>query len=192
MRSKQACYNGIRGFNTETMQDVTHELFRGREDPFNLRLESCFHVPTSLNICSGSQVECGSSVECTLLLLAASTKERKTPRNPGVRCGLILRASVRHAARDEVLKGGLIYCYGTLRWRPNTDYALSKFNLGHNFVKNPAHYKLGVRTTFLAETPADYLGRRVQSKGSEGPSIVARRESDQDGGNGGTEPCWKT
>ena len=27
--------------------------------------------------------------------------------------------------------------------RSNTDYALSRSNLGHNFVRNPAHYKPG-------------------------------------------------
>jgi hypothetical protein len=67
------------------MQGVTHALFRGREDAFSLRLESCFHVPTRFNICSGSQVEGGFLAECTLLLSAVSTKERKTSRNQGVR-----------------------------------------------------------------------------------------------------------
>ena len=40
------------------MQVVTHELFRGCEDAFNLQLKSSFHVPTSLNIYNGSQPEC--------------------------------------------------------------------------------------------------------------------------------------
>ena len=83
---------------------MTHELFRGRKDPFNLRLESYFHVLTRLNIYHNSQVEHGSSAEYTLLFSAASTKERKMLRNPGVRCGVILCVSVHHAAREEVLK----------------------------------------------------------------------------------------
>ena len=82
---------------------VTHELFRGREDPFNLRFESCFHVLTRLNIYNSSQVEHSSSAEYTLLFSAASTKERKTLRNPGVRCGVVLCVSVHHAVREEVL-----------------------------------------------------------------------------------------
>ena len=60
--------------------------------------------------------------------------------------------------------------------RSNTDYALSRSNLGYNFVRNPAHYNLGVRNTFPAGSPAGYLGRGVQRKGSEGPSIAAGRD----------------
>ena len=86
------------------MQAVIHKLFRCREDPSNLRLESCLHILTRLNICNGSQFEYDSSAKYTLPFSAASTKERNRLVKPGVRCGFILCASVRHAAREEVLK----------------------------------------------------------------------------------------
>ena len=111
------------------MQAVIYKLFRGREDPFYLRLESCFHVLTRLNICDASQVKCGSPAEYMLLFSAASTREMRAPCNPGVECGLILCAPVSHAAREEVLEWGSGYFYGTLRFNPNTDYARSRSNL---------------------------------------------------------------
>ena len=86
------------------MQDVIHKLFRGREDPFNLRLECCFHILTRLDICNGSQVECDSSAEYTLLFSAASTEERIRSVKPSGRCDFILCALMHHAAREEVLK----------------------------------------------------------------------------------------
>jgi len=49
------------------MQGVIHKLFRGREDPFYLRLKSCIHVLTRFNICSAPQVNCGSPAEYMLL-----------------------------------------------------------------------------------------------------------------------------
>ena len=86
------------------MQVIIHKLLCGREDPFNLRLESCFHVLTRLNIYNGSQFECDSSVGYTLLFSAASTKERTRSVKPGGRCDFSLCVSVRHVAREEVLK----------------------------------------------------------------------------------------
>ena len=97
------------------MRGVTHKLFRGRKDAFNLRLKSCFHIPTRLNNCSGSQVECSSLAGCTLLLSAASTKERRMSRNAGVKSGVILCRSVRHVAREEVLERGSIYFMGQVK-----------------------------------------------------------------------------
>ena len=46
-----------------------------------------------------------------------------------------------------------------LKDRSNTDYALSRSNLGYNLVRNPAHYNPWVRTTFPAGSPAGYLGK---------------------------------
>ena len=116
--------------------------------------------------------------ECTLLLLAASTKELKTSRNPGARWVCTFCRSLRHAAREEVLKERSIKKF----WdKSNTDYALSRSNLGYNFVRNPAHYNLGVRNTFPAGSPAGYLGREVQSKDSEGPLSAAGRAQPQCG-----------
>ena len=60
------------------MQAVTHELLHGSKNLADLLLESFFHVPTRLNICGGSQIECGSSAESTIPLSVAPIKERKT------------------------------------------------------------------------------------------------------------------
>ena len=49
-----------------------------------------------------------------VLFPAAPTKERKTLRNPGVRSGVILCVSVRHAAREEVLDVEVRLISGTL------------------------------------------------------------------------------
>jgi hypothetical protein len=103
-------------------------------------------------------------------------EKRHVTKALGVRFWAILCSrSVRHAAREVVLKGRSIYWYGTLRWRPNTDYALSRSSLRNNFVKNPAQYKLGVIATFPARTPVDYLSRRVRVKARKGHRLPPGR-----------------
>ena len=170
MRSKDPRYNRIRGSGSGNMQVVTHKPFRGCVDPFNFRLESCFHVLARLNICNDSEVECGSLAEYTLLFSAASTKERKTSRKPSLSCGMILCVSVRHATMEEVLKVEVrlvLGCsIGMLCRNPKTetDYALSKSNLRYNVVRNPADCRVDIGTTFSAGYPAGILGSRVQSE----------------------------
>ena len=170
------------------MQVVTHKPLRGCMNPFNLRLESCFHDLARLNTCNDSQVERGSSTEYTLLFSAASTKERKTSRKPGVSCGMILCVSVRHAAMEEVLEVEVRLVSGTLCRSPKTDYALSRSNLQYNVIRNPADCRLDIGTTFSAGSRAGFLGTRVLIENSEGPSNAAGREINRDSGNDGTQP----
>ena len=79
---------------------------------------------------------------------------------------------------------------GTLCRSPKTDYALSRSNLRYNAVRNPADCRLNTGTTSFAGSSAGFLGKRIQSEGSEGPSIAAaaRGESDENGGKSGTQP----
>jgi len=123
------------------MQGVIHKLFRGREDPFHLRLKSCFHVLTRLNICNASQVTCGSSAEYTLLFSAASTREMRTPWNPGVECGLISCAPVSHATSEEVLEWRSGYFMG----RSASAQTLTMFSPG------PTYDKIWSETELIAD-----------------------------------------